>query len=175
MSALVVSVTALSRFFGGIAMALVVLNVFLVCQSAVMNYGFGVPAPVPPEIVAYLMMGVTFLGAPYVFATGGHIAVDLFAGQRHARASRLRRGVSLLLSLLFAGALTAAGVALLLEAVRGGWRGDEAAWLALWIPYLTLPLGGGLLMLQCLAEFAALLSGQTSAGDDAADTTGFPD
>lgn len=175
MSALVSFVTALSRFFGGIAMALVVVSLFLVCQTAVMKFGFGIPAPVPPEIVVYLMMGVTFLGAPYVFATGGHIAVELFAGPRHAEASHLRRGVSLLVSLVFAGGLTVAGVALLLEAMHGGWSGDEAVWLALWIPYLTLPLGAGLLTLQCAAEFAALLSGQADAGERTADTDGFPD
>ena len=67
------------------------------------------------------------------------------------------------------------GVALLLEALKGGWRGDEAAWLALWIPYLTLPLGGGLLTLQCAADLAALLSGQEAAKDRTVDAGGFPD
>ena len=175
MSAFVRFITALSRFFGGIAMALVALSLFLVCQNAVMDFGFGIPAQVPPELVAYLMMGVTFLGAPYVFASGGHIAVDLFTGPRHARAGRLRRGISLLLSLIFAAGFTAAGIALLLEALQGGWRGDEAAWLALWIPYLTLPLGAGLLTLQCLAGLAGLLSGEAAADVSAADITGFPD
>lgn len=174
MSALVSIITSLSRFFGGVAMALVALSLFFVCQEAVMKYGLGVPAPVSADIVVYLMMGVTFLGAPYVFATGGHIAVDLYAGPQHRGASRGRRAVSLLLSLLFAGAFTAAGVALLLETLRQGWRLDQAAWVALWIPYLTLPLGAGLLTLQCLAEIVALLSGG-QVPEEPADGAGFPD
>jgi len=175
MSALVRLITALSRFFGGVAMALVVLILVLVCEMAVMEYGLNIPAPWPPEIVSYLMMGVTFLGAPYVFAAGGHIAVDLFAGPQDPLSSRLRRIVATFLSFLFAGAFTAAGIALLREASMEGWRGDEAAWVALWVPYLTLPLGAGLLTLQCAAEFAALISGKDSAGERPADAGSFPD
>jgi len=50
-----------------------------------------------------------------------------------------------------------------------------AAWMALWIPYLSFPLGAALLALQCLAELAAIVSGRESTAGDAADAAGFPD
>ena len=175
MSALVRFITALSRFFAGVAMALMALILVLVCEMAVMEYGFDLPPAWPPEIVSYLMMGVTFLGAPYVFAAGGHIAVDLFAGPQDPLSSRLRRMTATALSFVFAGGFTAAGIALLLEASTQGWRVDEAAWVALWVPYLTLPLGAAVLTLQCAAEFAALVMGKDSAGERPADAGGFPD
>ena len=168
-------ITALSRFFGGVAAALMVLILILVCQMAVMKYGLNMLVPWPPEIVAYLMMGVTFLGAPYVFAAGGHIAVDLFAGPRDPRTGRMRRTIATALSFVFAGGLTAAGIALLQEASAEGWRSDSAVWVALWVPYLTMPVGAALLTLQCVAEFAALISGRDSAGERPADPDVFPD
>jgi len=174
MIAFIRTVTALSRFFAGIAAAMVATSLLLVCQMVVMEYVLGIPAPWPSEIVSYLMMGVAFLGTPYVFATGGHVAIGLFAGHSNAPAGRARAALVALVSFCFAVMFTLAGVALLVEAVRQGWRADETAAIALWIPYLSFPLGAALLALQCLAELAAIASGRESGAGEAADA-GFPD
>ncbi|HLF59448.1 MAG TPA: TRAP transporter small permease subunit [Alphaproteobacteria bacterium] len=171
MNALIRTVTAISRFFAGIAAAMVATSLVLVCQMVVMEYALGVPAPWPSEIVSYLMMGVAFFGTPYVFATGGHVAIGLFTH----RPGRIRGAIVVLVSLGFAMAFTVTGVALLAKAVSEGWKADDAAWMALWIPYLSFPLGAALLALQCLAELAAIVSGRESTAGDAADAAGFPD
>ncbi len=166
---------ALSRFFAGIAAAMLVISVALVCQMAVMEYWVGVPAPWLSDVVSYLMIGITFLGTPYVFATGGHVTVDFYGRPPGSSIGRLRRALAALISGVFAVAFTIASAALLFEALHQGWRGDDSGWMALWIPYLTLPIGTGLLSLQCLAEVVAAASGETDLGEEAADAAGFPD
>jgi TRAP-type C4-dicarboxylate transport system permease small subunit len=175
MTGFVRSITALSRFFGGIAAVMVVVSLVLVCQMVVMEFVLGVPSPWPSEIVSYLIMGVTFLGTPYVFASGGHVAIGLFSGHSRAPRSRLRRAVVSLISLGFALGFTATGIAVLTKAVSEGWQADDPAWIALWIPYLTFPLGAALLSLQCVAELAAILTGHPESETEAADAAMFPD
>lgn len=175
MTVFIRTITALSRFFGGLAAAMIAVSLVLVCQMVVMEFWFGVPPPWPSEIVSYLMMGVAFLGTPYVFATGGQVAIGHYGRPTARFSSRARRAVVALASLVFALMFALAGVTLLSEAVREGWRADDAAWMALWIPYLSLPLGAALLALQCLAELAAIVSGDTGYESDEADDNGFPD
>ena len=174
MTAIIGIVTALSRFFGGVAAAMVVTSLVLVCQMVVMEYVLGVPAPLPSEIVSYLMMGVAFLGTPYVFATGGHVGIGFLAQRSASPGGRIRGGLAALMSLVFAAAMTAMGIALLAKAVREGWQADDTAWVALWIPYLTLPLGSALLALQCIVQLLAVISGEVVAGAPEADPD-FPD
>ena len=175
MTGFVRSITALSRFFGGIAAAMVATSLVLVCQMVVMEYALDLPTPWPSEVASYLMMGVTFLGTPYVFASGGHVAIGLFSGHSPAPRSRLRRAAVALASLVFALGFTVTGMAVLLKAVREGWQMDDIAGVALWIPYLTFPLGAGLLALQCLAELIAIVTGHMEDETEAADAASFPD
>lgn len=174
MTAIIRIATTLSRFFAGIAAAMVVTSLLLVCQMVVMEYVLGVPAPWPSELVSYLLMGVAFLGTPYVFATGGHVGIGPLMHRSASPAGRIRGALIALVSLFFAVALTVMGIALLAKAVREGWRADDANWVALWIPYLTLPLGSALLVLQCVAQLAAAATGESEAGAPEADTE-FPD
>lgn len=174
MTAIIRIVTALSRFFGGVAAAMVVTSLVLVCQMVVMEYVLAVPAPWPSEIVSYLMMGVAFLGTPYVFATGGHVGIGSLAHRLASPGGRIRGALSAFMSLVFAAGMTAMGIAVLAKAVREGWQADDAAWVALWIPYLTLPLGSALLALQCIVQLLAVVSGESVTVAPEADAE-FPD
>ncbi|MCR9062065.1 MAG: TRAP transporter small permease, partial [Rhodobacteraceae bacterium] len=40
-----------------------------------------------------------------------------------------------------------------------GWRSDTVWGVRLWIPYLALPIGFGLLLLQLVADLVAVLTG----------------
>jgi TRAP-type C4-dicarboxylate transport system permease small subunit len=175
MNAFIRTVTALSRFFAGLAAAMVATSLVLVCQMAVMEFVMSVPAPWPSEIVSYLMMGVAFLGTPYVFATGGHVAIGAFARRPGTAAGRVRGMVVAAISLGFAVAFAVMGSVLMAASVSENWRADDVAWMALWIPYLSFPLGAALLVLQCLAELAAIATGHKTDPADAADAAGFPD
>ena len=179
MSVFVHTITALSRFFGGVAAAMVVTSLVLVGDMAVMEFAYGVPAPWPSEVVSYLVISVIFLGTPYVFATGRHVSFALPARRANSALGRLQHALTAILSFGFAALLFILGLALIAEAAHEGWHSDDVAWMALWIPYLSLPVGATLLALQCLAEVMVAVSGADSdSSPDAAggmDAEGFPD
>jgi TRAP-type C4-dicarboxylate transport system permease small subunit len=179
MAVFVHTITALSRFFGGVAAAMVVTSLVLVGDMAVMEFAYGIPAPWPSEIVSYLVISVIFLGTPYVFATGRHVSFALPSRRANSALGRMQHALTAILSFGFAALLFILGLALIAEAAHEGWHSDDVAWMALWIPYLSLPLGATLLALQCLAEVMVAVSG--TDGDSspdavgAMDAEGFPD
>jgi len=178
MAVFVHTITALSRFFGGIAAAMVVTSLVLVGDMAVQEFALGVPPPWPSEIVSYFMISVIFLGTPYVFATGRHVSFALPARRGKSALGRTQHALAALLSFGFAALLFILGLALIAEAAHEGWHSDDVAWMALWIPYLSLPLGATLLALQCLAEVIVSISGGGDLVPDsigAIDAGGFPD
>lgn len=169
-------ITALSRFLGGFSAALVAASVILMCATVVMRYGLGDPDPWPAGIVTYLMMSLTFLGAPYVMSVRGH--VTLVVMQRHAghRGRVVTSVLAAFLSMIFALLVTWAGVRLLGSAIHEGWRDDSGSGIALWIPYLALPVGGGLLALQCLAEILIRFTEEDSeSNEQPIGSQSFPD
>jgi TRAP-type C4-dicarboxylate transport system permease small subunit len=83
--------------------------------------------------------------------------VPLYLGARGRHALAL---AALLLSLAFCTLLAVYGFAFWYQAFANDWRSESVWRPPLWIPYGALPLGMGLLALQCLAEILALLSGR---------------
>jgi TRAP-type C4-dicarboxylate transport system permease small subunit len=169
-------ITTLSRFLGGVSAALIAASLVLVCVVAVMRFGFGDPAPWPADIVTYLMMGLTFLGAPYVMSVHGHVTLVVMQKRAGHRGRVALSVLAALLSLVFAVLVAWAGERLLTTAVREGWRDDNGLGLALWIPYLSLPVGSALLALQCLVEVLARMGGiDREASEQPIGSPSFPD
>ncbi len=165
MTALIRAISTLSRFCGGIAATLVIAILALTCHMAVLRYGYGLPATWQAELVTYLMIALTSLAAPYVLATRGHVNMDVLP--RHAgRPLRAVLGVLAgLVSLVFCAGMTWAGLDLLAEAITEGWRADAVWGIGLWLPYVALPVGLGLLALQVLADILAYVSGREPTAD----------
>jgi TRAP-type C4-dicarboxylate transport system permease small subunit len=104
------------------------------------------------EFVTFSLVAATFIGAPYILLTRGHVAVDvlpLMSGPRQRRTLHLLGSV---VALVFCGFFLYAAVPWWHEA----WVKDlttPSIWRArLWIPYLSVPVGLTLLCLQFLAE-----------------------
>jgi TRAP-type C4-dicarboxylate transport system permease small subunit len=154
-------VATLSRAAGVLAAALIVVSVFIVCQMVLWRYALGRATTWQTEFVIYSLVATTLVGSPYVLLHRGHVNMDivvLYAGER------LRFWLALaatLLSLAFCALLFFYGVYFWHEAWARGWRSDTVTRVPLWIPYLSLPLGMGLLVLQLVAELGCLLTGRT--------------
>lgn len=146
------AVDALSAACGVIAALMILASVFITCQLIFMRFVLNASTIWQTEAVTYLMIAATLLGLPYVQKLRGHVSVDLLPtllppGGRRALA-------------LVALALTAAIVALMLYwswelfhfAADRGWRSDSVWGVKLWIPYLALPAGFGLYLLQLAAD-----------------------
>jgi len=112
------------------------------------------------DFVTYSLVAATFVGSPYVLMERGHVNVDilpLYAGPR------LRWWLALFaaaVTLFFAVTMTVFTAALWHESWANSWASDTMWRVRLWIPYSALPIGLGLLTLQCLADLVGLINGR---------------
>ena len=153
------SVASVSRACGVIAAILVFSAILVVCQMVVMRYFLNASTIWQTEFVIFSLVGATFMGSPYVLLVKGHVNVDLLP---HYLGNRGRHLLALIAStggLLFCLVLTWTGYELFAEALEGGWTTDTVWALPLWIPYLPIPIGIGLLSLQYVADILALITG----------------
>jgi TRAP-type C4-dicarboxylate transport system permease small subunit len=155
---LIGGVAWLSRLGGIVAVALLLAAVLVICQMVFVRYVLKGSGIWQHEFATFALIGATFIGAPYVLLTQGHVNVDLlpvYLGPR-GRLALLAAAITL----VFCGAVAGYGAAFWYEAWVNDWHAQTVWRPALWIPYLALPLGMGLLALQCLAQILALLTGR---------------
>ncbi len=156
------AVAWLSRL-GGIAAALLLLAaVLVICQMVFVRYILQGSAIWQHEFVTFSLIGATFIGAPYVLLTHGHVNVDLlpvYLGPRGRFALAL---LAASITFLFCAAVAGYGLAFWYEAWVNDWHAQTVWRPPLWIPYLAVPLGMGLLALQCVAQILALLTGRAA-------------
>jgi TRAP-type C4-dicarboxylate transport system permease small subunit len=100
------------------------------------------------EMAVFLLVGATFLSAPYVQSMRGHIAIEAIEGFLPERLERVREILSDVICLLFCAFFAWQSWLLLLEAIDDG-RVTDSAWAPpLWIPYSIMTAGMSLLTLR---------------------------
>ena len=100
------------------------------------------------EMAVFLLVGATFLSAPYVQSLRGHIAIEALEGFLPRGARRFRALVSDLVCLAFCAFFDWQCWLLLLEAIDDG-RVTDSAWAPpLWIPYSLMTAGMTFLCLR---------------------------
>jgi TRAP-type C4-dicarboxylate transport system permease small subunit len=154
------AVAWLSRAGGIAAVALLLAAVLVICQMVFVRYALQASAIWQHEFVTFSLIGATFIGAPYVLLTRGHVYVDLvphYLGPRGRLALGLCAG---LISLAFCATLAGYGFVFWYQAWANDWHAETVWRPPLWVPYFAVPLGMGLLALQSLAGILALLSGR---------------
>ncbi|MBX3586760.1 MAG: TRAP transporter small permease subunit [Ramlibacter sp.] len=154
----VAAVNAVSRFFGVIAAAMILVSVGVVCQMVFVRAVLGQSSIWQTEFVTFSLVAATFIGAPFILLTRGHVSVDvvpLMVGVPTRRALHL---VGCVVALAFCGFFLYAAVPWWYETWKSG-QTTPSIWRArLWIPYLAVPVGLGLLCLQFVAEAYMVLS-----------------
>lgn len=156
MIAFVRGVRALSRLSGVLAAAMILISVLIVCQMVFMRYVLNASTVWQTEVVIYLMIGATLVGMPYVQLLRGHINVDLLPIYLRPGPRKILFVVCVLVQIAACGALGYYGLHLFIEAFQGGWRSSSVFGTPMWIPYLAMPVGFGLLILQYLADLLML-------------------
>jgi TRAP-type C4-dicarboxylate transport system permease small subunit len=154
------AVARLSEAGGVAAVALLLAAVLVICQMVFVRYVLQASAIWQHEFVTFSLIGATFIGAPYVLLTRGHVYVDLvphYLGPRGRLALGLCAG---LISLAFCALLAGYGFLFWYQAWANDWHAETVWRPPLWIPYFAVPLGMGLLALQSLAGILALLTGR---------------
>ncbi len=150
-------VAALSTLAGWMSAGMIVAAVGLTCQMIFVRFVLNGSTVWQTECVIYLMVAATLIGLPYVQRLRGHVNVDpiplaLPSGLRFALCM-----LTLSLSILIVGVMLYYGYEYWHFAWERGWRSDTVWGVRLWIPYLAIPIGFGLLLLQLVADLVAVL------------------
>lgn len=146
------AVHAASRLLGVASAGMILLSVFVICEMVFVRAVLGESSIWQTEFVIYSIVAATFLGAPYILLTRGHVAVDVLPLMVSTPTRRVLHLVGSVIALLFCGFFLYASIPWWHEAFESG-HTTPSIWRArLWIPYLSVPVGLGLLCLQFLAE-----------------------
>lgn len=154
------TVRRLSEFCGVLAALGLAAAVLAVCHMVVMRYVLGESTVWQTEFTIYSIVASTLIGSPYVLLRRGHVNVDLLPIYMPHRVRLVMAFVASLLGLAFCAVLAYSGFQLWLEAVEGNWTTNSVWALPLWIAYLPLPIGIGLLCLQYVADILCLATGR---------------
>ena len=152
------AIGVMSRICGAVAATLIVASVAITCLMIFERFVLNRSTIWHTEAVIYMMIAATMLGLPYVQYLRGHVNVDLLPlalpmGMRKALAA-----VTLGAGMAVVGVMVWYGFELWWVAYERGWRSDTVWGPKLWVPYLALPVGFGLYLLQLGADMVAMFA-----------------
>ncbi|WP_306153038.1 TRAP transporter small permease [Roseovarius sp. MMSF_3281] len=153
------AVAAISTLAGWCSAGMIVAAVAITCQMIVIRFVLNGSTIWQTEAVVYLVIAATLIGLPYVQRLRGHVNVDLIPISLPPRARFVLAVVTSLLSIAIVALMLFYGYDYWHFAWERGWRSDTIWGVRLWIPYLSIPVGFGLLLLQLIADLVAVLTG----------------
>ena len=153
-------VRLLSLASGLVAAGLIAAGVVVVCHMVFVRYVLNQNTIWQTDFVTYSLVAATFVGAPYVLMTKGHVNVDVLPIYLGGRARFWLAIIAIGISLAFAAIMTVLTFLFWKEAWDGDWVSDTMWRAHLWIPYFAMPVGLGVLTLQYVADFINLLTGR---------------
>jgi TRAP-type C4-dicarboxylate transport system permease small subunit len=146
---LVRRINALAALASGIAIGLAGC---VLTWEATSRYLFKIASDWQDESAIFLLVGATFLSAPWVQERRGHIGIQALGALLPERADRMRRYLSDIVSLGFCLFFGWKSWALLIEALREGQISESALGAPMWIPYGAMALGMLLLNLELVIQ-----------------------
>ena len=149
---------AASRALGVFSAGLIALSIGVICHMVFVRAVLNVSSIWQTEFVTFCLIASTFLGAPYILLTRGHVSVDLLPLMASVGLRRVLHMVGSLIALAFCSIFLYAAVPWWHEAYTTGLTTPSIWRPPLWIPYLAVPVGLGLLCLQYIAEVWLVLT-----------------
>jgi len=153
-------ITVISQVCGIFAAALTASAVVIVCQMVFIRYVLNDNTIWQTDFVTYSLIAATFIGAPYVLLTKGHVNVDVLPIYLGEHARYWLAICAIAVSLAFCLLMTVLTFQFWYESYENGWVSDTMWRARLWIPYSAMPVGLGILTLQYVADLINLLTGR---------------
>ena len=153
------AVAALSTLAGWCSAGMIVAAVAITCQMIWIRFVMNGSTIWQTEAVIYLVIAATLIGLPYVQRLRGHVNVDLIPLALPTRARFVMFIITSVLSIGIIAVMLYYGYEYWHFAYERNWKSDTVWGVRLWIPYLAIPIGFGLLLLQLIADFYAVLIG----------------
>lgn len=152
-------VAAISTLAGWCSAGMLVAAVAITCQMIFIRFVLNGSTVWQTEAVVYLVIAATLVGLPYVQRLRGHVNVDLIPLSLGRTARFILCMITLSVSIVIVTIMVYYGYDYWHIAWERGWRSDTVWGVRLWIPYLSIPIGFGLLLLQLVADLVAVLTG----------------
>lgn len=151
------AVSALSTLAGWCSAAMIVAAVAITCQMIFVRFVLNQSTVWQTEAVVYLAIGATLIGLSYVQKLRGHVNVDLIPLSLSPVARYYMCLLTLSLSIAMVVVLFFYGYEHWHLTFVKNWKSDTVWGVRLWIPYLALPIGFGLYLLQLIADLVAVI------------------
>ena len=161
MDAYIRVVAFLSRLAGIVAALFIGFAVLVICDMVIERYLLNRTTVWQIDVVTYCIVMATFVGSAYVLMTRGHVNVDVLPLHVGPHTRYWLALFTILIALAFCAVLFVLCTVYWYEAWSKNWHSDTVWRARLWIPYLAMPIGLGLLVLQYFAELICLVTGRT--------------
>lgn len=146
-------IDALNEGIGKLVMWFVLAAVLISAGNAIMRKAFDIGSNAFLEIQWYLFAAVFMLGSGYVFLRNGHVRIDFIASKLSKRTNTI---IDIVGIVMFTIPLSLILINLSWPVFERAWVSGEmsqnAGGLIRWPVFLLVPLGFGVLALQCLSE-----------------------
>jgi TRAP-type C4-dicarboxylate transport system permease small subunit len=154
------AVNMLSRIAGMVAAFFVALAVVVICDMVIERYIFNWTTIWQLDVVTYSIIATTFIGSAYVLMTRGHVNVDVVPIYLGPRARYWLAIFANILALSFCFVLFVLCTKFWYQSWSKDWHSDTVWRARLWVPYLSMPVGLGLLVLQYIADLISVATGR---------------
>lgn len=148
-------VGAISTVCGLISALMILVSVLITCQMIWVRFVLNASTIWQTEAVTYLMISATLIGLPYVQLVRGHVNVDLVPMLLPPGIRKVLALIVLALSMAVISIMAFHGFELFHTAWQRDWHSESVWGVSMWIPYLALPVGFGLFVLQMFADLIA--------------------
>ncbi|AZV78950.1 TRAP transporter small permease [Parasedimentitalea marina] len=151
------AVAAISTLAGWVSAAMIVTAVAITCQMIFVRFVLNGSTIWQTEAVIYLVISATLIGLPYVQRLRGHVNVDLIPLALPKPARMALAILTLSASIVIVTIMLWYGFEYWHFAWARNWHSDTIWGVRLWIPYLSLPVGFALFLLQLIADLVAVI------------------
>lgn len=149
----------LSTVTGVISSFMILASVLVTCQMIFIRAVLGQSTIWQTEAVIYLMIAATMIGLAYVQKLKGHVGVDLIPTMLGPKGRRMMAVLTLMVTAAMMGLMLYYAYEMWHFAWKRGWKSETVWAVPLWIPYLSVPLGFGLFLLQLAADLWMAIRG----------------
>ena len=150
-------INLISKVSGWTAAFMLVVAVAVTCQMIFVRFVLNASTAWQTEAVIYLVIGATLIGLAYVQSLRGHVNVDAIPLILPQKARFFMAILSLTATAVIIGMILFYGSEYWYLTYKKGWTSETVNETPLWIPYLSIPLGFGLYLLQILSDLTAVI------------------
>ncbi|MBL6929135.1 MAG: TRAP transporter small permease [Rhodospirillales bacterium] len=149
----------LSDVCGKVAALLFFVIGGMITYEVIVRYVFLSPTIWAEEIARFVQIWGTYLAAGYVLRNRNLIKIELLTERLGKTLQRILEGVALIFVGVFCVVAIYYGTQIVAESVEIGRATSTMLSVPRWMTESAIPIGFGILLLQCMAEFTRLISG----------------